>query len=66
MSYTEIYRKIYAEVKSDKISHEEAHKISLSITEAISNLNLIIKQNTANVSDAVRNIVNELYNAEEL
>ena len=66
MSYTEIYRKIYAEVKSDKISHEEAHKISLSITEAISNLNLIIKQNTANVSDVVRNIVNELYNAEEL
>lgn len=66
MSYTEIYRKIYAEVKSDKISHEEAHKISLSITEAISNLNLIIKENTANVSDVVRNIINELYNTEKL
>lgn len=60
MSYTEIYRKIYAEVKSEKISHEEAHKISLSITEAISNLGLMIKENPINVALAVKNIIREV------
>jgi len=60
MSYTEIYRKIYAQVKSEKISHEDAHKISLSITEAISNLGLIIKENPINVALAVKNIIKEV------
>ena len=63
MSYTEIYRKIYAQVKSEKISHEDAHKISLSITEAISNLGLIIKENPINVALAVKNIIKEVVKA---
>jgi len=59
MNYTDIYRKVYAEVKSEKISHEEAHRISLSITDAISNLSLIIKEYPKNVGEVVKSLLKD-------
>lgn len=64
MSYTEIYRKIYEQIKFDQISHEEAHRISLLITDAISNLGLIIKENSVQLQkhSLLTNTVNEIVN----
>jgi len=61
MGYTEIYRKIYSEVKTEKIDHESAHKISLRITEAISNLGMIVADQSDTVIDTVGSIIRDIY-----
>lgn len=61
MNYTENYRKVYEQVTASKvISHEEAHNISLRITDALSNLSLIIKDNPTNVSETVKHLVTKI------
>jgi hypothetical protein len=54
MSYTQIYRDIYQQVRIEKVSHEDAHRITMSITDAISNLGLIIKDNPSNLKLEVK------------
>lgn len=65
MSYTEIYKKIYDQIKFDKISHKEAHRMSILITDVISNLcGLIIKENSVQLQrhSSLTNTVNEIIN----
>lgn len=44
MNYTETYRKIYSIMKTDDLTHEQAHSLSLKITNALSELCLITQE----------------------
>lgn len=35
MTYTQIYNLIYAQLKQESITHEDAHRASIKITESI-------------------------------
>lgn len=62
MNYTEIYRKIYASVQNENLSHEEIHRFALRITEAISELFGLTKHHDQQVINAVHEVANQLWN----
>ena len=61
--YTQIYRDIYGVIKNDNIPHEEAHKASLSISNALSDIYLFSMQYPMEIhgiiSDTVEKIINK-------
>jgi hypothetical protein len=61
MNYTEMYRKIYEELKTEELSHDHVHKSTLSICEAISNLYLLTNEEFPSIIPTVSEIMNSLY-----
>ena len=61
--YTQVYRDIYDVIKNDNIPHEEAHKASISIANAISDIYLFSMQYPIEIhgviSDAIEKIINK-------
>jgi len=53
LDYTSIYRKIYSEIKTDKIPHEEAHRASLQIANALSDIYLFTQQQPPEITDII-------------
>jgi hypothetical protein len=60
MNYTEIYNKVYAELKNDQLSHEEVHKSAISICEAISNLYTLSTVYVPSVLSTITEIIEDL------
>lgn len=61
MNYTQMYNKVYAELKNDELSHEAVHKSAIAICEAISNLYLLTNEQYPSVFSAVTEIIEDLY-----
>lgn len=40
MNYTQVYRQVYSTIKKENVSHENAHKTALRITNALNDLYL--------------------------
>lgn len=62
MNYTEIYRKLYDCLNIDNLSHEDVHRCAITITEALSELSLILKSQNPQTVYAVNEIVNTMWN----
>lgn len=61
MSYTEIYRKIYAAAKDDSVPHEVTHSISIRITDAITTLRSYVRENHPELLEVVQEIVSSTW-----
>lgn len=53
MNYTEVYKKIYSQIKKDYISHKEAHKASLNITNTLMDVYFFTTDQDKGVVDVV-------------
>lgn len=62
MNYTEIYRKIYSSVKNDNISHQNAHSISIRITDAIVDLYNYTNVNVPDIHQVVGETIVQFWN----
>lgn len=60
--YTQIYRDIYDVVKNDNIPHEEAHKASISIANAISDIYLFSMQYPIEIHEIISNAIEKIVN----
>jgi hypothetical protein len=61
MNYTEIYNKVYIELKTDDLSHKDVHKSTIAICEAISDLWIISQKQNPSILNVITDIVNDLY-----
>ena len=61
MNYTEIYNRVYTELKTDELSHKDVHKSTISICEAISDLWIISQKQNPSILNVITDIVNDLY-----
>ena len=62
MNYTETYRKIYSSIKNDCLSHEEIHRFTTIITEAMAHLYTVTNNHDQKVLDTVSDIAAKLWN----
>lgn len=62
MNYTEIYNKIYDCLKCDNKENEEIHYNSVGITDAISELFRLSKQQNLQTAHAISEILNLMWN----
>jgi len=53
LDYTSIYRRIYSVIKTDKIPHEEAHKASLKISNALADIYLHSIEQPPEITDII-------------
>jgi cysteinyl-tRNA synthetase len=60
MNYTDMYRKVYAELKNNELSHEEVHKSAISICEAITNLYVLSNTYVPSVLSIITEIIEDL------
>lgn len=59
MNYTETYKKIYASIKIDNVTHEIAHNAALRIADAIMDIYQISCVYKEETLDIVKSIVSE-------
>ena len=60
MNYTEVYKKIYNQIKKDYISHEEAHRASLKITNTLMDVYFFTTDKDKGVVDVVVETISEI------
>lgn len=61
MNYTEVYNKVYAELKADHLPHEAVHKSSIAICEAIADLWSLTNEHYPSVLNTITEIMEDLY-----
>jgi hypothetical protein len=54
-NYTEVYRDVYAKIKTDAIPHEEARIAALKIADALLSVYLFSKDNYPEISEVINN-----------
>jgi hypothetical protein len=62
MNYTEVYKKLYASLTDDYLSHEEVHRFAVKITDALNELFSATKYHEQCVIDTVSTIANQMWN----
>lgn len=62
-NYTEVYKKIYKEIKTDQISHDKAHRAALKITNTIMDIYAITLDEKNKLSDVVLETISSFQKA---